>query len=268
MRLGLDGERRAFGERHDAGVADEGTAQERCVDRDRRVAQLVHQWRDGIAVSVGDASSEGLVRAVLAPRLGQRLQLDVGGRTAGGTEVIDDRVQLGEVKRQSTFAIERQQRLVVEPVYLDHLDAGVCGGIGIDEGRLDRADRPSFDHLVGQQPSRQDRHGVVVDIAADLVASSGGDCRDRCSDRFGSQGNCLGSGIGHTRQQCGLDGGGFRDRPVAGLQQRVDEQSLELVTTAAAVDKHQVSDVDRGDVGQSECVSIRQQRGGAGIRAG
>ena len=164
VRLGLDGQRRAFRERHDAGVADEGTAQERRIDRDRRVAQLVHQRLDGLPVAVADESPERLVRTVLAPCLRQRLQLDVGGGPAGRAEVIDDGVQLGEVQRQSTLAVECQQSIVIEPVDLDHLDARVGGGIGVDERRLDRADGPALDHLIGQQPSRQDRHRVVVEI--------------------------------------------------------------------------------------------------------
>ena len=95
VRLRFHGDGRAFGERHDAGVADEGAAQERRVDGGRCVAQLLQERRDCLAVVAGDARPERLVRAVLAPRLGERLQLDVGRSATVPAEVSGNRAQLG-----------------------------------------------------------------------------------------------------------------------------------------------------------------------------
>ncbi len=77
-------ERRALGELDDAGVADEGRPHERCVDLLGARPQLLHQ-RDR---SGGGRESPGsvawmiarkvLCAAVLAPGLGERLELDVG----------------------------------------------------------------------------------------------------------------------------------------------------------------------------------------------
>ena len=151
---------RARGERDDAGVADERAAQERRVDGVGGGAQLLQQRSDRRGPSHGgDPRPERLVGAVLAPRLGEGLQLDIGGGPAGEAEVIGDGVQLGEVERQAALAVERQQRVVVEAVEVDQLDVAVGDGFGVDERRLDRPDRPPFDHLVGQQPPGDCRRG-------------------------------------------------------------------------------------------------------------
>ena len=65
------------GERDDAGVADERRAHERGGDRVGGVAEQAEQV-DGCRPAVVIDGPERLVGAVLAPRLGQRLQLDVG----------------------------------------------------------------------------------------------------------------------------------------------------------------------------------------------
>ena len=49
---------------------------------------------------------------------------------------------------------------------------------------------------------------------------------------------------------------------------RLDQQRLELGAVAAAGDKHQVSDVDGGDLGETERMRIGQQTGGARVRGG
>ncbi|HEX2784436.1 MAG TPA: hypothetical protein VHN36_12700, partial [Ilumatobacteraceae bacterium] len=52
--------------------------------------------------------------------------------------------------------------------YEVHGDAGVGPGLAVDEGRLDRPHRPSFDHGVGQEPAGENRHRVVVGVAMHL----------------------------------------------------------------------------------------------------
>ena len=80
VRLGLHRDGGAGHERDDAGVADERAAHERRVEVGGGVAQLNEQRRDRRPVGQGDGRAERLVCAVLAPRLGQRLELDVGRR--------------------------------------------------------------------------------------------------------------------------------------------------------------------------------------------
>ena len=256
-------------ERDDAGVADERTAQEWSIDCCRRVAELLEERGDRLPVVAGDEGSKGLVGAVLAPCLGKRLQLDVGRRTSCRAEMVGDGMELGHVEREPAFAIEQRQSVVVEPVDLDDFDTGVGGCLGVDERRVDRADGPSFDDLVGEKAPGQNRHRRVVDIAVHLVARAGGYGRDGRTDRFGSQSYGHRRGIRHTGKQRRLDRCRFRNCPVAGLQQRVDQERLEFGSvTAAAGDKHQVSDIDRGDLGQSQGMSVGQQDCGAGVRGG
>ncbi len=85
------------------------------------------------AVVGGDARPERLVRAVLAPRLGERLELDVG-RARGPTpsEVLGDGVQLGEVERQATLAVRALRAPRRRGRDVDRSTAG-RRGLGIDE---------------------------------------------------------------------------------------------------------------------------------------
>ena len=101
VRLGLDGERRARGERRRCRRCRR-TPSARTARRWRRWPSRSWRSRGTIArpSSVRDPGPEGLVGAVLAPRLGQRLQLDVGGVATLGAEVVADRDQLGGVERQ------------------------------------------------------------------------------------------------------------------------------------------------------------------------
>ena len=62
----------------------------------------------------GDRGAERLVGAVLAPRLGQRLQLDVGRVAAGGLEVGLDGGELLRVEGQRPLDAERGERVGVE----------------------------------------------------------------------------------------------------------------------------------------------------------
>ena len=93
-------------EAHDAGVVLEDAdapvvRPEPPADLLRRAEdRLLEQVVDAPAVEV-DRALERLVRAVLRPGLGERLQLDVGRVAAQRAEVRLDRLHLGEVERRA-----------------------------------------------------------------------------------------------------------------------------------------------------------------------
>ena len=64
---------------------------------------------------VVDRAAERLVAAVLAPRLGDRLELDLERRPAEGGEMIADGRKLEGGQRQATLAAELRKRRFVEP---------------------------------------------------------------------------------------------------------------------------------------------------------
>ena len=78
------------------------------------------------------------MRAVLAPRLGDRLQLDVGRVAAERLEVVADGDQLGRVEGQGALVAEPGEAVGVEAAHGDRLHAGggVVAGVevGLGEG--------------------------------------------------------------------------------------------------------------------------------------
>ena len=86
--LGLERDRRAGAVRHDAGVADERRPHERGGDGVGATAEHGEQRRPFVAGVGDERRPERLVRAVFAPRLGDRLELDVGRITTLGDEVL------------------------------------------------------------------------------------------------------------------------------------------------------------------------------------
>ena len=71
-------------------------------------AELAEKWRNRLPPSRSILRAERLVRAVLAPRLRERLELDVGRVAAERVEVVDDRVELGRVERHAALDVERE----------------------------------------------------------------------------------------------------------------------------------------------------------------
>ena len=132
VRLGLERDGRALAERHDPGVADERRPHERRVDGVGGGAQLVEQRRQRRAVGGRDRGPERLVGAVLAPRLGQRLQLDVGRVAAASASKWSRMTASSAGSRASDRSTPRPARLVgVEAADGDRLDGrrGVVAGV-------------------------------------------------------------------------------------------------------------------------------------------
>ena len=98
------------GERDDAGVADERRPHERRGDGVGGVAQQAEQRLHRSPSVVVMRGPERLVGAVLAPRLGERLELDVGRVAAGGAEVVADDGQLLGVEGERPLDAERGER--------------------------------------------------------------------------------------------------------------------------------------------------------------
>ena len=109
--------------------------------------------------------------AVLTPRLGQGLELHVGGVTLLGAEPVLDGQQFFRVKRQAALNVELFECAAVQRSHVDHFDAGTCfhGAVGIYETGLDRVQRPLLHHGIGQQAIAQIlelglRWPVAVDV--------------------------------------------------------------------------------------------------------
>ena len=108
QRRGLDAV-----ERGDAGVVDEHADAEVAVQRvgdlgDRALQQVLDQ-----PALEPHVAGQRLVLAVLAPRLGQALELRVGGVTPGGDEVLADRLHLGQRQREHAGARDLLELRVV-----------------------------------------------------------------------------------------------------------------------------------------------------------
>ena len=168
-------------------------------------------WRSSGAITRavvgGDRGAERLVRAVLAPRLGEHLQLDLRRLAPRSAVVGDDRVQLGRVECQAAGDVQRGELVGVERGHRDRRCGLGAGGRGVDERRLDRRRRPAFDHLVGQQPPGQQGDVVVGQVAADGEVHAGGRIADLDADGGCRVAHGDGRGIGHARQQRSLQPG-------------------------------------------------------------
>ena len=264
--LGLEGDGRALAERHDAGVADERRAHERSGDRVRRLAQLGQQRRHLGAVIDGDRGTERLVRAVLAPRLGQGLQLDVGRVAPGGVEVDLDGEQLLGVEGERTRGAEPSERVGREAADRDRLHAGDVVGAGV-QWRRGRARGPVLDDRVGDEPPQQHVDGVVGCAGRELDAPSGGRRGDRQAELSTGVDHRLGGAVGDAGVQRDLDPGGVGHVPGSGLQQRVGEEvteSLARRVVEVALDEDNVGDRD----GTLEREAERRRAGGHGLGAG
>ena len=212
VRLRLQRQRGAVEERDDPGVAGERRAHELGADPLGDVAQLAQQRCDRPAVD-RDRGSERLVGAMLAPRLGERLQLDVGGFTAEPGEVVADGPQLGEVEGHRAFGVDRKEAVVIEGADGDRLGARDVVAAGMEDG-VDARRRPPFDHGVGDHAAQQgvDRDGVTA--GRELDAPAGRRRRNRHLELGGGVDDGAGSGVGDARVERDLEGVFGRGRVV------------------------------------------------------
>ena len=117
--VGLDFERQVVVvvEGDDTGVVDEGRAHPGLVGPlggradvglEQRVDLLLVHVAVGVDLAVVDQRAEGLVDAVLGPRLRQRLQLDIGRLAAFLAVVILNRLHLGQIEGKPSLQADRE----------------------------------------------------------------------------------------------------------------------------------------------------------------
>ena len=206
MGLGLDGEVEPVVEGHDAGVVDEGAADPRRPDGVGGGPQVGVQEAVDIAGRGGDAGPEGLVGAVLAPGLGQGLQLGVGGIATLGGEPLLDGHHLVSGQAEAADPADLQQGVVVQLAEGDD-PGGERRGPEIGVGRGQVADGPPLDdgvvqHLVGQQLE------LVVGQEAVDHPPGGHGCRLHRQAELGGRPLQLGGlPVGHPGPEAGLDDG-------------------------------------------------------------
>ena len=242
--LGLEGDRRARRERDDPGVADERRAHERRGDAVGGVAQLAEQV-DARRPSVGDRGPERLVGAVLAPRLGERLQLDVGRVAAERREVVADRRPAprgrgpATARRRGGRGRRRRGRAPGSTS-----TAGASSEPGWRSG-VGRARRPVLDDRVGDDPS-QEHVGVARRCRQDSIrrpvaaaVTGTPSWRAACTTASAAASVTPGWSVISTPPS--------GDVPRAGLQERVGEERAEpvaIVGRQVALDEHDVGDLD------------------------
>ena len=108
------------------------------------------------AVVGRDVGAERLVGAVLAPRLGQRLELDVGRVAARRASKWSRMTSSSSGSRASDRAgAETSEPGVVEVAHRHDLDGGCVIRAWVELG-LGRAGRPPLDDRVGDEPPQQD----------------------------------------------------------------------------------------------------------------
>jgi hypothetical protein len=219
-------------------------------DRLGALAEHPEQRRRSDAVVGRHVGPERLVGAVLAPRLGQRLELDVGRVAARCREVGLDGEQLLGVERELAVGADRHQ--FVERASGQWHDLGLAGAAAVGvQHRLDRADRPPLDHRVGDDPAHDHLGTRGVDGGAELDASAGGGPGDRDAELGGAVHDRRGGGVGDAGEVGDLDPGSGGQLPPRCLEQRVAEETVECVEVGGG----QVS-LDEDDVAHGEPVAV------------
>ncbi len=210
--LGLEGDRRARPVGDDARVADERRPHERRVDGIRAPAQHGEQWRTLFTVVGHQRRPERLVRAVLAPRLGDGLELDVGRIPALGDEVTLHGQQLVGIEGErpiDTDLFECGRRQVA-----DRNDGG--GAVGTTTGReigFDRPERPALDDRVGDDAAHDFVGRARVDGRSELDPASGRGHLHRHPELGGGVHQGGRRAVGDAGEIADLDSRGFRGAP-------------------------------------------------------
>ncbi len=244
--LGLERDRGALGELDDAGIADERRPHERCIDRFGAPAELSHQ-RGDLGRSVGPAGgvddrTERLVGAVLAPRLGECLDLDVGDVAAKAFVLVADHTEFLEVEVQRTLDVQRHEAVVVEAADRDQFGVRVSRRV-VEVRRLDEPVSPTLDDRV-RDDSTHDLVGEIgIDGGSELDPAGGGRGREFDAELQRGVHHCVGSSVGDAGEERDLDAIRLWGVPAGVLQERVGDrcgESCSLIVIESARDMDHV----------------------------
>ncbi len=251
VRLGLEGDGRALGELDDAGVAHEGRTDEGSIEILGAAAELREQRFDRALVRPAlvdlDGRSERLVGAVLAPGLGEYLDLDIGDVPSQALVLVADGAQLLDVEVQRAVLVEFRQTVVVEPSNRDDVDDG-CGDGGVDHRRFDGPGGPSLDDGVRDEPADDVVGHLGRDPTVELDAPAHGGAGHVQAEHPRGVQDGVGGGVGDAGEQRDLDAVGRGKLPAAVLEQRIDQdvvQAGQIIGVQTSFDEHDVGDVDR-----------------------
>ena len=162
VRLDLEDDVELVVEAHDAGVVLEHAHAPVVVrppladllrgGEDRLLEHVLEAAARRHVVAVGDPPGERLVAAVLAPGLGERLQLDVGRVAVQLAEVGLDRLHLGQLQVELALAAEPHERLVVQLADRHVPQFELVRRADLEPFKRQRTDDDLLDGVVGQQP--------------------------------------------------------------------------------------------------------------------
>ena len=119
-----------------------------------------------VFVAVADAALQRLVRAVLAPRLSDRFEFDVGRIALLLDPVLFDRLHLGEAQIKLAMLAEVPQCGIVHRTNGDRPQSELVFGTGSDRVHVERPDDHPLDGVVGQHPLR---HPIEIGGRSRLV---------------------------------------------------------------------------------------------------
>ena len=189
---------------------------------------------------------ERLVGAVLAPRLGERLDLDVGDLASEALVLVADHAEFLEVEIQGSLDVEGEQAVVVETADRDQLGVGMARRV-VEVGRLDDAVAPALDDRVGDHPAHDLVREIGLDARAELDPTGRRGRGQFDAELPGGVHDGVGGSVGHTRKEGDLDAVGCRCIPAGVLQQRVRDRGHESGAVLVVERPRQVDHVGHVD---------------------
>ena len=214
MRLDLDADALFVVELHDAGVvlkdadapivlAQPLTDFARC-GKDRLFEHVAELQVAGV-VPIVNSAAQRLVRAVLAPGLGDRFQFDVGGITLQIDEVLADRPHFHQAEIQLALATEVGKLGIVHLADRDGRAAELIRVSQRNAVQRNRAPEHLLDRIIGQNAAGQFFEIRPLGTFVDPIFSARGDGLDR-QPQFGQCSFCaLSNVVGHTRFEQDID---------------------------------------------------------------
>ena len=237
--LALECIRAAGRELHDACVAVECRDHKAGIDLVGRAPKLIEQGLEDRAIGQHDVGPKALVRAVLAPGLGERFEFGVGWQTVRCAEVVADHVQFGEVKGKPALRAEPTECVVVERK-VDQL-GGRHGGLAQCVAGLDvDSSGPPLDDGIGVVAADL----AVVERLIEIDEPANGGIGDVNTEQRSSVDDLLSGGIGDSGDEADIELQRADWRvPRARFEQRIAQHRLQALAVEVA---QRALDGDRG----------------------